>query len=140
MDRQMELGTGAAAAASAVVAKGAGGAAIGGAVGGGLALGTILVMLAKKPRTEREWALALLSTAASSLGGGAAVMLRFGLHQALRSGDDIELYFALMQLGGVFMACALPGWLLVRVAFNTMTKYQDKTADEVYRDAKELLP
>lgn len=133
-------GIGAAAAASAVVAKGAGGAAIGGAVGSGLALGTILVMLAKKPRTEREWAMALLSTAASSLGGGAAVMLRYGLYQSLRSGDDLEIFFALLQLGGVFLACGLPGWALVRWVFNWMIKREGKDLGEVIKDAKELMP
>ena len=141
MDRNMELGSAAVAgAASAAAAKGAGGAAIGGAVGGGLALGAILVMLMKKPRSEREWAVALISTAASSLGGGAALMLYLGLHKILASDVPIELYLGLMQLGGVFLACSLPGWLLVRVAFNTMAKYQDKGADDVYRDVKGMLP
>ena len=136
----MELGTAAASAAGMAAAKGAGGAAIGGAVCGGLALGTILVMLAKKPRSEKEWAIALISTAASSLGGGAAVMLYFGLHQVLNSAVPLEVYLGLMQLGGVFLACSLPGWLLVRIAFNTMTSYQDKSAGDVYKDVKGLLP
>ena len=134
------MGIEAATAASAAAIKGASGVAVGGAIGSGLTLGAILVMLAKKPRTEREWAISLISTAASGVGGGSAVMLYFGLYAPLTSGVSIENYLGLMQLGGTFLACSLPGWLLARVAFNTMTKLQDKTADDIYKDAKGLLP
>lgn len=130
----------AAAAASAAVAKGAGGAAIGGAAVAGLTLSAAVVMMVKQPRTAREWAVALISTIVCSLGLGAFAVLHFGLHKALGSNDQSEVIFALMELGGVMFASGLPGWVLVRIAFNTMSKYQDKAGDDIYRDAKELLP
>ena len=134
----MELGT---AAASAALAKtGAGGAAIGGAVVGGLTLSAAVVMMVKQPRSTREWGLALLSTLACSLGLGAALVLYLGLHKALASADQTEVVFGLLQVGGCIFASGLPGWVLVRIAFNTMSKFQDKSADDVYRAGKELLP
>lgn len=130
----------AASAAGMAAAKGAGGAALGGAVVGGLTLSTLVVMLLKQPRTSREWAVALISTLVCSLGLGAWSVLYLGLHKALASPDQTEIVLGLLQVGGAIFASGLPGWVLVRIAFNTMAKFQDKTADDVYRDAKELLP
>lgn len=72
MDKQMAVE--AAAAASAVAAKSAGGAAMLGA-GAGVAAGLsmLVVMLTKKPRTDQEWLVAIISTVVSSLCGGAVV-------------------------------------------------------------------
>lgn len=130
----------AASAAGMAAAKGAGGAALGGAVVGGLTLSTLVVMLLKQPRTSREWAVALISTLVCSLGLGAFVVLYLGLHKALASHEQTEVVLGLLQVGGAIFASGLPGWVLVRIAFNTMAKYQDKAADDVYRDAKGLLP
>lgn len=130
----------AASAAGMAAAKGAGGAALGGAVVGGLTLSALVVMLLKQPRTSREWAVALISTLVCSLGLGAWLVLYLGLHKAVGSGDDAEVVFGLLQVGGTIFAAGLPGWVLVRIAFNTMAKYQDKAADDVYRAGKELLP
>ena len=65
----------AAAAASAVAAKSAGGAAMLGA-GAGVAAGLsmLVVMLTKRPRTDQEWLVAIISTVVSSLCGGAVVI------------------------------------------------------------------
>lgn len=114
----------------------AGGAGIVGAV----TLSAVIVMLVKQPRTAREWALALISTVVCSLGLGAWVVLYFGLHHALGSANHTEALFGLFQVGGVMFACGLPGWVLVRIAFNTMAKFQDKSLDDAYDDVRGLLP
>jgi len=73
MDKQMAFEAGAAGAASAAsqAATGAGGAAMLGA-GAGVAAGLsmLVVMLTKKPRTDQEWLVAIISTVVSSLCGG----------------------------------------------------------------------
>lgn len=130
----------AAASAAGAAAKGVGGAALGGAVVGGLTLSAVVVMVLKQPRTSREWIVALISTLVCSLGLGAFVVLYLGLHKALAAGDQAEVVFGLLQVGGAIFASGLPGWVLVRIAFNTMAKFQDKSADDVYRAGKELLP
>ncbi|MFM9936982.1 MAG: hypothetical protein ACKVOL_12395 [Novosphingobium sp.] len=42
-------------------------------------LAAVVVMLMTPPRCKREWAVGLISTVVSSIGGGAAVIEHFGL-------------------------------------------------------------
>lgn len=112
---------------------GAGGAA------GAVTLAAIVVMLIKRPRTAGEWAVALISTVMSSLALGSWVVLWLGMHKGLHSPDVFEAWGSLMVVGGVIFACGLPGWVLVRIAFNTMTKLQDGTAQDLRRAVKEML-
>lgn len=128
--------------AGAQAAKGftAGHALAGGAgIVGAVTLSAVIVMLVKQPRTAREWALALISTVVCSLGLGAGMVLYFGMHKALGSADQAEALFGLLQIGGVMFASGLPGWVFVRIAFNTMAKFQDKSLDDAYTDVKGLL-
>jgi len=106
----------------------------------GFSLAFVVVMLLKRPRTVAEWFVALISTLVSSLAGGSYLVLQLGLTQGLDGIDQAELYMRVLTMAGLIFAAGLPGWVLVRVAFNTMTKVQDKSADDIYRDAKELLP
>lgn len=105
-----------------------------------VALAAALVMIVTLPRTTKEWATALISTLFSSLGVGITVALYFGLHERLDSHRDVEVVMAMVQIASVLFACGLPGWVIVRIAFNTMTKFQGKSGDDIYRDAKGLLP
>jgi hypothetical protein len=58
---------------SSGVAGAAASKAAGGAVAGGALLSTIVVMLVTLPRTHREWAVGLFSTAVTRIGGVMAV-------------------------------------------------------------------
>lgn len=129
------------AASAAARSFSAGHAFVGGAgVVGGVTLAAVVVMLVKQPRTPREWAIALISTLVCSLGLGAALVLYFGLHRPLASHNDVEVIAGLLQIIGVVFAAGLPGWVLVRIAFNTMNKFQDASADDVVEEVKGLLP
>lgn len=130
------------AASGAALAAKSGAFAIAGttAVTVAVALASVIVMVIKRPRTVGEWTVALISTVMSSLGGGAAAVLYLGLHTRLQSPDAVEVYISLVAVGSLIFAAGLPGWVLVRVAFNTMAKFQDRSADDIYHDAKELLP
>ena len=140
MDKQMAVE--AAAAASAVAAKSAGGAAMLGA-GAGVAAGLsmLVVMLTKKPRTDQEWVVAIISTVVSSLCGGAVVILHFGL---LRWVDQtlptLDMFVGLIALIGVAFSCGLPGWAIVRWVFNWIIAREGKDIGEVIKDAKDLMP
>ena len=123
----------AASGSSHAVWIGAGGAA------GAVTLAAIVVMLIKRPRTAGEWAVALISTVMSSLALGSWVVLWLGMHKGLHSPDVIEAWGSLMVVGGVLFACGLPGWVLVRIAFNTMFKLQDGTAQDLRQAVKEML-
>lgn len=84
----MELDHNSAARTVAEVASAAAGAAsqsmgnpiiLGGtALATAAGLAAIVVMLMTKPKTEQEWAVALISTLVSSLCGGAFVILKMG--------------------------------------------------------------
>lgn len=131
----------AASGAAYATAKGLG---LKAAIGGGgvafaVAMAAVVVMVVKRPRTAGEWLIALISTVMSSLGGGAAVILYFSLHKGLSSLDGAEAVLALMQLGGIIFACGLPGWVIVRILFNTMAKFQDKSLDDAYTEVKGIL-
>jgi len=112
----------------------------GGGIAFGMAMGTALVLILKRPRTTGEWAVALISSVMSSICLGAFVILYFDLLAWVLVTDEVRALTGLMAIIGVVFACCLPGWVFVRIAFNTMAKFQDKSADDVYHDVKELLP
>jgi hypothetical protein len=103
------------------------------AIASGATLAAVVVMLMTPPRTRREWAVGLISTVVSSVGGGAAVIQYFGLH------DWVQSQLGLMAMGGLIFACGLPGWAIVRWVFNFIDKNREAGIDEIARDVKEIL-
>ena len=112
-------------AAGAAAFKAVGGASAVAAGGAGLA--AVVVMLMTPPRSPREWAVGLISTVISSIGGGAAVIEHFGLQHWVNSPTG------LCAMGGLIFACGLPGWAVVRWMFNFIDWNQDVPIDEVVR-------
>ncbi len=115
----------------AVVYKAFGGTAA--ALASGATLAAVVVMLMTPPRTKREWAVGLISTVVSSVGGGAATIQYFALH------DWVQSQLGLMAMGGLIFACGLPGWAIVRWVFNFIEQHRDAGLDAVARDVKELI-
>lgn len=125
--------------ASSGVAGVAGWKLIGGAAGiaaGGMTLSAFVVMLMTWPKTFREIAVALISTALSSCTLGAAAILYFDLLRYVVSGPREQVYVALVALLGLVFFCGLPGWLLVRSAFKWMEKRKDKDFGELIDDVR----
>jgi hypothetical protein len=58
--------------------------AAGGAVAGGALLSTVVVMLMTPPRTHREWAVGVISTVVTGIGGGAIAVQYFGPQEWIR--------------------------------------------------------
>jgi hypothetical protein len=112
-----------------------GGAA--GALGIGAALATVVAMCVTLPRTLREWAVALISTVVSSLGGGALVIVKFGLLDALgKSATELDLFVQLLGVLGIVFACGLPGWAVVRWTFNWLEKRRDKDLGDIVGEVR----
>ncbi len=103
------------------------------AVASGATLAAVVVMLMTPPRDKREWAVGLISTVVSSIGGGAMTVEYLQLHHWAFS------TVGLCALGGLMFACGLPGWALVRWVFNFIGKRRNASIDEVARDVKEML-
>jgi hypothetical protein len=107
-----------------------------GVVGGAgiaAALAAVIVMLMSKPRDNKEWAVAMISTIVSSLCGGAFLIRHYGLQVWM---DDL---FGTMGLLGIVFACGLPGWTLVRIVFNSLLASQNKTLPEVVQDVRGVI-
>ena len=117
--------------AGAAAFKAAGGVA--GALAGGAALAAIVVMLMTPPRSKREWAVGLISTVVSSVGGGAMMVQYFQLQ------EWVQTVMGLVALGGLIFGCGLPGWAIVRWVFNFIEKNRDAGIDEIAHDVKEIL-
>lgn len=78
----------------------------------GAVVACIVVMIMTKPRTSAEWAVALVSTVMSSIGGGAYLALRLDLAPL-----DATFYGMATIIGLAFVA-GLPAWIFVRLVFN----------------------
>ena len=96
-------------------------------------LAAIVVMLWVQPKSPREWAMALICTFASSIGGGAIVVQHYGIQ------EWASTTMGLMGLGGVIFACGLPGWVLVRAGFAWLEKRKGKDLAELFKDAKDTM-
>lgn len=118
-------------AGAAVAYKAFGGTAA--AVASGATLAAVVVMLMTPPRDKREWAVGLISTVVSSIGGGAITVEHFHLHHWAFS------MVGLCALGGLMFACGLPGWAMVRWVFNFIGQRRDASIDQVAKDVKEML-
>ena len=118
-------------AAGAAAFKAVGGASA--VAAGGASLAAVVVMLMTPPRSPREWTVGLISTVVSSIGGGAASIEHFGLHQW------VNAPIGLCAMAGLIFACGLPGWAIVRWVFNFIDRNRDVGIDEAVRMAKLLL-
>lgn len=110
---------------------------LGGAAGiaaSGIALASFVVILMTWPKTLRELAVALISTVSSSLGVGAGVILYFDLARLTVGVTDLQLFVAIVAMGGLLFICGLPGWLLVRAAFRWMERRRDSDIAELAED------
>ena len=118
--------------ASSGVAGAAAFNAIGGAstvAAGGASLAAIVVMLMTPPRSPREWAVGLISTVVANIGGGAATIEHFGLHQW--AGSPIGL----CAMGGLIIAYGLPRSAIVRGIFIFIDRNRGSGIVDVVRQA-----
>jgi hypothetical protein len=105
-----------------------------GGVGIAAAFAAFIVMCMTKPRDDKEWRVALASTLACSIFGGAAFIRHFGLQVWA------EDWIGAVGLLGVVFACGLPGWSLVRWWFNFAKKREDKDLAEIADEVRRQLP
>lgn len=109
-----------------------GGLATMGAIGAGLA--AIVVMCLMTPRDRKEWAVGIICTVMSSIGGGAAVIQHFELTAWMTNP------VGLVAVLGLVFACGLPGWALVRWLFNYINKRRDADITTVASEVRNIIP
>jgi hypothetical protein len=79
------------------------------------------------------WAVGVISTVVTGIGGGAIAVQYFGLQ------EWVDSVTGLVALGGLIFGCGLPGWAIVRWVFNFIEKNRDAGIDEVAKEVKEVL-
>jgi hypothetical protein len=97
----------------------------------GVPLAVAVVMIMARPRSSREWAVALISTVVVSIGGGAAVIQYFGLHEWAATFDGS------MALASLHFTCGLPAWVLVRAWFIYAEKRRDASLPDMVKEIKD---
>ena len=90
----------------------------------------LVVLLMWPPRSPQEWAVGLICTLVSSVGLGAAVILRFGLQGLAQD------YVGMCALGLLVFICGLPGWFVVRLAITYMARNEEKSLIDVIRELR----
>lgn len=124
--------TGAAASAAGVAAwKAAGGAA--GMAAGGAGLAAIVVMLMMRPRDGREWAVGLICTVVSSIGGGAVVIESLELQRWMTTTSGV------VAVLGLAFACGLPGWVFVRWLFTWFERRKGADLAQVATEVRDIV-
>jgi len=68
-----------------------------------------------------------------SIGGGAAAIEHFGLHQWVNSP------IGLCAMGGLIFARDLPGWVIVRWIFNFFARNREASIDAIARNVMDIL-
>lgn len=120
-------------AAAAGAAGAAGWKLIGGAAGGialAATLATIVVMCATRPKTDREWAVGIISTVVSSTCGGAGAVRWLGIQ------DWAYDPFGLVALIGLVFVAGLPGWALVRAVFRWIEKREGRDIAQILKELR----
>lgn len=111
-----------------------------GALGIGAAFASVVVMLMTLPKNGREWAVGLISTVIGSIAGGAYVIIKLDILQAVQTATDLySLFFALCSMLGIAFACGLPAWAVVRWVFAYIEKQRGKDIVEVAKEIRAEL-
>ncbi|WP_299160958.1 hypothetical protein [Accumulibacter sp.] len=96
-------------------------------------LSGIVVMLMTPPRSTREWAVGLISTVLTGIGGGAIAVQYFRLQECV---DSVT---GLVALGGLIFGDGLPGCAIVRWVFNFIERNRDAGIGEVAKEVNEAF-
>ncbi len=98
-----------------------------------IALVCLVVLLMRPPRSPKEWAVGLICTVVSSVGLGAAVVERLSLQGLAQD------YVGVCALGLLVFVCGMPGWFVVRLAFNYMNRNESASLIDVIRDVRKAM-
>lgn len=97
-----------------------------------IALGYLVVVMTRMPRTRSEWVVSLVTTVIGSIAGGGFVIQYFNLH------NYITTWAGLSAIGGLFFASGLPFWAIARWWFNFVNARDDATILDVAKEVKDF--
>lgn len=96
------------------------------------ALGYLVVIMTRMPRSRSEWVVSLITTLVGSIAGGGFIIQHFGLH------DYATTWAGLCAIGGMFFITGLPFWAIIRWSFNYVNAREDSTIFEVVKEVKDF--
>ena len=96
------------------------------------ALGYLVVVMTRMPRTRSEWVVSLVTTVMGSIAGGGFVIQYFSLH------NYIATWAGLCAVGGLFLVSGLPFWAIIRWTFNYVNARENATIIEVAEELKDF--
>jgi len=105
-----------------------------GALGGASALAWIVVVSMRRPCSDAEWRVSLISTLVASIAGGAWLLHTLGLHDLAAKGP-----VGMAVLIGLAFVSGLPAWALVRAFFLWLARRDGKDLGELAADAVDEL-
>lgn len=96
------------------------------------ALGYLVVIMTRMPRSRSEWVVSLITTLVGSIAGGGFIIQHFGLH------DYATTWAGLCAIGGMFFITGLPFWAIIRWSFNYVNAREDSTIFDVVKEVKDF--
>lgn len=93
----------------------------------GAAIASTVVMLMTMPKTKKQQAVALLTTFAVSIFGGAFILDYWHLHEVLSN----------TSLGGVYLLAGLPAWVIIRGFFAYTERDKNKGLLDYVREVRQ---
>ncbi|MDM1019717.1 hypothetical protein QSV37_05240 [Acinetobacter sp. VNK23] len=97
-----------------------------------IALGYLVVIMTRMPRSRSEWIVSLVSTVIGSIGAGGFIIQHFAMH------DYSTTWSGLCAIGGIFFAAGLPFWAIIRWTFNYVNARENATILDVGKELKDF--
>ncbi|ENX01656.1 hypothetical protein F900_01416 [Acinetobacter modestus] len=97
-----------------------------------IALGYLVVVMTRMPRSRSEWVVSLITTVMGSIAGGGFVIQYFSLH------NYITTWAGLCAVGGLFFVSGLPFWAIIRWTFNYINAREGATILDVGKELKDF--
>lgn len=97
-----------------------------------IALGYLVVIMTRMPRSRSEWVVSLVSTVIGSIGAGGFIIQHFAMH------DYATTWAGMCAIGGIFFATGLPFWAIIRWTFNYVNAREDSTILDVAKEVKDF--
>ncbi|MCH7295478.1 hypothetical protein [Acinetobacter higginsii] len=97
-----------------------------------IALGYLVVVMTRMPRSRSEWVVSLVTTVIGSIGGGGFIIQHFAMH------DYATTWAGMCAIGGIFFATGLPFWAIIRWTFNYINAREGATILEVGKELKDF--
>ncbi|MEN5173876.1 hypothetical protein ABE427_14265 [Acinetobacter higginsii] len=97
-----------------------------------IALGYLVVIMTRMPRSRSEWVVSLVSTVIGSIGAGGFIIQHFSMH------DYATTWAGMCAIGGIFFATGLPFWAIIRWTFNYINAREGATIFDVAQEVKDF--